>query len=236
MTSIKETGRSVQPPYVSRTVLNAFFEKMKHASRPKVLSPAALKEYNLSEVWALHSALKFLGLIDDKGNTTDGFSRIQVTGESFQENLKGLVRAAYKDLLEKHPLDHATYDDILNYFAQKYSAGTKYKMAKAFGSLCQMSGLESPAFRKMRSMGGKESSKNNAASANRVAGKPKGRNPALPPKTPPSNFEDLVMEYIKTNPMPTGAQWDVEALKIYFEEYRKTINMLRGTKDKQEGE
>lgn len=238
MSDPKNTGRGVQPPYVSKTVLNAFFQKMQNVSRPKVLTPAVLKEYDFSQVGALQSALKFLGLIDDKGNTTEKFQQIQVTGQTFQKNLKEIILTAYKDLLDKHPLNNATYDGILNYLAHKYSPATKYKMAKAFGVLCQMAGLESPAFTKMRSMDGTDAKPRVAASSSRHTGKaPKTERPSKserPPAQPPSGSEDLVKEYIKANPMPTGVQWDSNTLKAYFEQYRATLEMLRGTK--KEGE
>ena len=46
----------------------------------------------------------------------------------------------------------------------------------------------------------------------------------------------LVKEYIKANPMPTGVQWDADTLKAYFEQYRATIELLRGQRTQTEGE
>ncbi|MGH7165929.1 MAG: DUF5343 domain-containing protein [Nitrospiraceae bacterium] len=239
MSSKRKAEREVNPPYVSQNVWKPFFKKMRAVKKPNQLSIAELKEYGLAggQGPALQSALKFLGLLDPQGKTTDKFKAIQVSGEQFKKNLGQILDEAYADLFAKHPLNHATYESLQNYFAQKYSPASAKKMAKSFAVLCQLAGIDSPAFSKMRSLEKPERSSGSASpktgAANTVARKPIRSHKR--PDTPggmSETSEDLVRDFIKSNPMPTGVQWDTVTLKAYFEEYRATLKMLRGEEEK----
>ena len=229
MSDEKDT-RGVNPPYISQNVWKPFFERMQRVNQPKDLSAQTLKEFGFSQGPHLKSALTFLGLVNDDAVPTDKFKLIQVQGDQFKKNLADVIRSAYHDLLSKHPLDHAKYEDIVNYFSQKYSTASAKKMAKSFGVLCRQAGLDSPAFTKMRSMEVLErqpkqaGASKEANSERRDENKPKKLESVKPP---PVSHDDLVREFIKSNPMPTGVQWDAGTLKAYFEEYRATLSMLR---------
>lgn len=235
----EDASRGNNPPYISANIWQAFFDKMQRVNRPPRLSVELLREYGIPAGQAeLQSALKFLGLIDNDLKTTDQFVAIQLKGDAFRSGLSQILQNAYYDLFEKHPLDHATYDDLQNYFAIKYSQASAKKMAKSFAVLCQMAGMNSPAFSKMRSM-------ENAGRPVRSVqpDKEKKSSSEQKPSSPSGSrqesqvgqfYEDLVKEFIKTNPMPTGIQWDPETIKAFFDQYRRTINMLRGKIDDEE--
>lgn len=230
-------AEKVNPPYISQKVLISFFDKMKKVARPKELSRSTLKEYGMEQAPALQSAIKFLGLIDEDYKPTDKFNKIQAHGDQFSKNLNEIIKFAYVDLFEKHPLDHASYEDVVNYFTQKYSAASAKKMAKSFAVLCGLAGVESSAFSKMRAL--RKTNKRELDNAkksyqskhsiekeeNTVEVDDKAK--ALTPSTK----EALVSEFVKTNPIPTGVQWNAETLKAFFDQYRETIKMLRGKKD-----
>lgn len=230
--SDEKATRGVNPPYISQNVWKPFLDRMQRVNQPKDLSAQTLKEFGFTQGPHLKSALTFLGLIDDAGVPTEKFKLIQVQGDQFKKNLAGVLRTAYGDLLDKHPLDHAKYEDIVNYFSEKYSRASAKKMAKSFGVLSQLAGLASPAFAKMRSMETTDRPVKPSATPKDPAEK---RTETKPRKTEPPTHtsggqDDLVREFIKTNPMPTGVQWDAGTLKAYFEEYRRTLTMLRGDK------
>ncbi|MBI4323198.1 MAG: DUF5343 domain-containing protein [Candidatus Omnitrophica bacterium] len=235
----KQADQSVKPPYISQNIWKPFFEKMRNRSVPstKALSYDELALYSLPSPPALQSAIKFLGLIDAKAYPTEKFKLIQATGDQWKKNLEVLIRAAYKDLLDMHPLEHAKYDDILNYFGQKYSAASKQKMAKSFGVLCKMAGLSSPAFDKMRSSDVREATSQPSGAERQKKITPKGTPASRASSTTREaggEETDLVKEFIKTNPMPSSAQWDAASLNAFFEQYRKTIRMLKGQKADEE--
>jgi hypothetical protein len=229
----QELEREVNPPYISQNVWHPFFKKMQTVKKPDHLTIAELKEYGLAggQGPALQSAIKFLGLVDSQGRTTEKFKLIQVAGEQFKKNLSVILDEAYADLFSKHPLVHASYEDLQNYFAQKYSPASAKKMAKSFAVLCQLASIDSPAFDKMRAL---DKPDRPARSAVNKPGEGKtvstlSSRSHEKPKTL-HETDALIREFIRTNPLPTSGQWDAATLKAYFDEYRKTIAMLQGEK------
>jgi hypothetical protein len=67
------------------------------------------------------SALRWLGLIDDKGMPTAKLVGLRVAGDEFNVRLQKVIKEAYSDLLAKFPLEHAKKTELKNYFMQKYS-------------------------------------------------------------------------------------------------------------------
>ncbi|MGH7773273.1 MAG: DUF5343 domain-containing protein [Candidatus Binatia bacterium] len=240
MAKEKESTKTYNPPYIAANLWIEFFKRMQIVKRPSELNADELKEYGIAkgQEAALISGLKFLGLLDSTGKTKEEFKTIQITGEQFKENLGGLLTAAYGDLLTKHPLDHATYEGIKNYFAEKYSVASATKMAKSFATLCQQAGWGSPAFSKMRSLPKKEN-KESKAHESSAEEKQSEKAKTKTSRTSKSANErdddnDLLKEFIKNNPLPTTGQWNSETLKTYFEQYRETIKMLKDKELKKE--
>ena len=237
----KENGtKEYKPPYIPSNVWTEFFKKMQTVNKPSQLTADELKEYGIAKKQeaALISALKFLGLLDPRGNTTDAFKSIQVSGERFKENLARLLKAVYADLLNKHPLEHATYEGIKNYFSEKHSTASAIKMAKSFGTLCQQAGWDSPAFSKMRALPKKDNKGNRTRGPSpeeKGSEQEKTKTRTLPKGArEQADSDELLREFIKTNPLPTTGQWDSETLKTYFEQYRETLKMLRNKELKDE--
>jgi hypothetical protein len=90
-------------PYVSAAALSQFLDHIRYVSTPKKVDAGLLRDYGISKgnVFALISALKFLGLIDDGGKPTPAFSSLQVMGEEFVSNLREIVNTAYADLFAR---------------------------------------------------------------------------------------------------------------------------------------
>lgn len=240
MAKEKESTKTYNPPYIATNLWKEFFKRMQIVKRPSELNADELKEYGIAkgQEAALISGLKFLGLLDSTGKTKEEFKTIQVTGEQFKENLGHLLTVAYGDLLTKHPLDHATYEGIKNYFAEKYSVASATKMAKSFAALCQQAGWDSPAFSKMRALP-KTENKGIRARESSAEGKQSEQAKTKFPKPSKGTKEQtdsdgLLREFIKTNPLPTTGQWNSETLKTYFEQYRETLKMLKDKEMKEE--
>lgn len=238
MNAKQDSVRVNNPPYISSNIWQAFFEKMQRVNRPSILSVDLLRQYGIPAAQSeLLSALKFLGLTDNESKTTEKFVGIQLKGEAFKVNLKDILLESYSDLFEKHPLEHASYDDLQNYFAIKYSQASAKKMAKSFAVLCQLAGLHSEAFSKMRaSESMPRPSRHDPQDKSVGITRETKRERSAPRVVSPNEAtrEDLIREFIKTNPMPTGVQWDASTLKEYFEQYRETLRMLRNVDDQPE--
>lgn len=110
---------------------------------PKKVDADLLQDYGISRgnVFALLSTLKFLDLIDDKGEPTAGFDSLQTMGEEYQGNLEQIVRKAYADLFSKFDLTKDSRENIRNYFARNYSASQAGKATTLFYGLCSKAGI-----------------------------------------------------------------------------------------------
>nr|WP_281722168.1 DUF5343 domain-containing protein [Nitrosomonas nitrosa] len=238
MADQQDDSRVNNPPYLSANIWQQFFDKMQRVNTPQRFSVDLLKEYGMPSGYSeLLSALRFLKLIDSESRPNEKFRYIQLKGEAFKDKLRDIVRDAYSDLFDKHPLEHASYEDLQNYFSVKYSQASSNKMAKSFAVLCRYAGIESPAFSSVRS--NDASSRSRSSTIDKPARIATGRrehepsrNPSKPQKS--QDQEELVREFIKTNPMPTGVQWNPETLKAYFDGYKATLRLLRGEEEPEE--
>lgn len=134
-------------PYVSAAALSEFFDHIRYVSTPKKVDAGLLLDYGTSKgnVFALRSALKFLGLIDDQGKPTPAFSSLQVMGEEFNKNLREIVTKAYADLFHKLDVSRDSREHIRNYFSRNYSPSQSLKATILFLDLCGEAGIPTVA-------------------------------------------------------------------------------------------
>lgn len=126
-------------PYVPAKALNAFFERIRYVSTPEKVDAGLLLDYGIPKgnVFALISALKFLGLIDEDNVPTQVFKALQVTGEEFTTNLQGVIKDAYADLFSKLDVSKDSREHIRNYFARNYSPAKAGDATSLFLVLCR---------------------------------------------------------------------------------------------------
>lgn len=126
-------------PYVSATALSQFFDHIRYVTTPKKVDAGLLLDYGISKgnVFALVSALKFLGLIDNGGKPTPAFGSLQVMGEEFVSNLREVVNTAYDDLFARLDVSRDSREHIRNYFARNYSPSQSDKATILFLDLCK---------------------------------------------------------------------------------------------------
>jgi hypothetical protein len=94
--------------------------------------------------YKLMGALKFLGIVDGKGNPTDRLSSLLVIGDAYKQNLRVLVEEAYSDLLKVVSVKTTTPEGLHNYFISKMKLGKSQAegAAEFFVWLANESGLE----------------------------------------------------------------------------------------------
>lgn len=137
---VKRKDAKRNAPYVAAKALNSFFERIKFVSTPEKIDSGLLLDYGIPKgnVFALISAIKFLGLVDEEGIPTPAFKSLQVTGEEFITALKKIIYDAYSDLFSKLDISKDSRDHIRNYFARNYSNAKAGDSANIFLSLCRM--------------------------------------------------------------------------------------------------
>ncbi|MDE1860305.1 MAG: DUF5343 domain-containing protein, partial [Candidatus Micrarchaeota archaeon] len=67
------------------------------------------------------SALRWLDLIDDKGEVTEKLKGLRVVGEEFRVRLQKVATDAYADLIAVTPPESSTREKLVNYFINKHS-------------------------------------------------------------------------------------------------------------------
>jgi len=91
----------------------------------------------------LFNGLRFLGLVEENGRTTQKLENLRVRGEEFKKNLKKVVEEAYVDLMKTVALEQAQPEHVLNYFMRTYEYGeaAAQQAMKIFLHLAQEAGI-----------------------------------------------------------------------------------------------
>jgi uncharacterized protein DUF5343 len=88
-------------------------------------------------------ALKFLGLLEDDGTTTERFRALRYAkSDEYQEVFGRTLDAAYKDILDHVDVGEATDSDIANAFRPYSPGGQRDRMITLFVALAREAGWE----------------------------------------------------------------------------------------------
>lgn len=88
-------------------------------------------------------ALKFLGLLEDDGTTTERFRALRYAkSDEYQEVFGGVLDAAYKDILDHVDVGTATDTDIANAFRPYSPGGQRGRMITLFVALAREAGWQ----------------------------------------------------------------------------------------------
>ncbi|GAC1472451.1 MAG: hypothetical protein PVSMB7_25150 [Chloroflexota bacterium] len=133
-------GGSRKAPYTSMRSLREFLEHMRGISVPARVDRKFLQRLGVARnnEWALLSALKFLGIVDDHGLPTPVYRRLQTSG--WHEVLREQVIAAYRPLLELGG-ETMSADELRNYFRVEYSPSQADNAARFFREIARLSDL-----------------------------------------------------------------------------------------------
>jgi hypothetical protein len=132
--------RGRKAPYAPISALREFFARIKNVGVPGVVDRKFIQKLNVASnnEWALLSALKFLGIIDDRGEPTSAYRSLQ--SDRFEETLRHLVETAYAPLLEIGGLA-MSIEDLENYFRVTSSPSQAKNAARFFRELTRLSGI-----------------------------------------------------------------------------------------------
>lgn len=138
-------GADTRPPYRRVVWYDRFFRIIQERQIDKFsleflrLNIAQTK----SEAYKLRSGLRFLGLIDKKGNATSKLDSLRVTGEKFKNNLADVIHNAYFDLFTAIIVDTAKVENVINFMIEKYgySKPLAEEATLLFTYFCNRSGI-----------------------------------------------------------------------------------------------
>lgn len=132
--------RGRKAPYAPISALREFFARIKNVGAPGIVDRKFIQKLNVASnnEWALLSALKFLGIIDDRGEPTSAYRSLQ--SDRFEETLRHLVERAYAPLLEIGGLE-MSIEDLENYFRVTSSPSQAKNAARFFRELTRLSGI-----------------------------------------------------------------------------------------------
>ncbi len=141
MVTTNKTGKRVAPPYASWAQVKSFLDTIK-ALNPKVIDADYLRKNQMGgkDPSVLLTTIKFLGLVDERGNCKDKLDSIKVKGqEQYQQALHSIVRESYANLFEAVDVEQAGGDLIYNQMRSVYGCSTRIARAAAplFISLCK---------------------------------------------------------------------------------------------------
>ncbi len=140
-----EIEKKRKPPYGAIKWYDDFFALVERVQIDKVDSKF-LETNDIASgnnVYAVINGLRFLGLLDDKGNGTPKLASLKVMGDEYTSNLKKVVDEAYTDLKSRVNLEKAKPDDIANSFITRYDMprSTALQAARVFVFLARKVGI-----------------------------------------------------------------------------------------------
>jgi len=132
-------------PYAPMSALREFFERIRNVSPPARVDRRFFQKLSVagSNEWALLSALKFLGIVDDNGVPTAAYRALQ-TSDRFEYTLRELVLEAYRPLFDAGG-DRMSVEDLRNYFRVTSSPSQAKNAARFFREVSQLAGLDRAA-------------------------------------------------------------------------------------------
>lgn len=114
------------PPYATVRAFSLIFSKIRDLNLAEIsnkfLENQGLKRFDRDSVKA---TLKFLGIIDEKGKTTDLYKKLRLEGEPFETSLKGIIESSYGRLLEVLDPPVKSKEDILNTMMTEYGCSKR---------------------------------------------------------------------------------------------------------------
>ncbi len=129
-------------PYAPISSLERFFARIRDRQVPEVVDHSFLEKLNVASnnEYALLSALKFLGVVDDRGKPTHAYRLLQTT-DRFEPTLRHLVETAYKPVFDAGA-DKWTQEDLVNFFRISSSASQAKNAARFFYAVCHLAKID----------------------------------------------------------------------------------------------
>ena len=128
-------------PYAPISALERFFGRIRDRQVPELVDHTFLEKLNVAtnNEYALLSALKFLGIVDDRGKPTHAYRLLQTT-DRFEPTLKHLVETAYKPVFDAGA-DTWPSEDLVNFFRISSSPSQAKNAARFFYAVCRLAAM-----------------------------------------------------------------------------------------------
>jgi len=132
-------------PYAPISAVREFFDRIRDKSVPQRVDRRFLQRISVAtnNEWALLSALKFLGIVDQHGVPSHSYRLLQTT-DQFQDGLRHLVETAYAQLFDVGGASMSV-DELRDYFRVTSSPSQAKNAARFFREVCGLTGMESGA-------------------------------------------------------------------------------------------
>ncbi len=190
--------KEIRPPY---SLFSQYKKFLDLNSKQKIdsVDPEFLRLNNVAtgkDEYKVVKGLRFLDLINEKGEATEKLRGLRVIGDQFKTNLRKVVETSYRDLLKRIIVQSGKPDNVISFFMQKFSMaeGTARQAARIFVELALASGMN--VSDELRGMRGKESGvrqKTKSPTAINKLRKP----PQASSGKPPGDVDELSLGSIK---------------------------------------
>ena len=128
-------------PYAPISALERFFERIRDRGTPEQVDHRFLQKLNVASnnEYSLLSALKFLGIVDDRGRPSHVYRQLQTT-DRFADTLRHLVETAYAPVFDAGA-QNWEHDDLVNFFRLSSSQSQAKNAARFFLAICRLAGI-----------------------------------------------------------------------------------------------
>lgn len=127
----KQKIKKPNPPYIGGNKLKQLLNLFSSRSFSRIdISDLTDRGFSKSEAYQAFQALRFLGLVDDDGNTTDNTKKLGMKGQKREDTLQDIVKSSYNKLFKIVPEPYSlTRDELHNEFMAIY--GLSNRMARS---------------------------------------------------------------------------------------------------------
>ncbi|MGB8645186.1 MAG: DUF5343 domain-containing protein [Anaerolineae bacterium] len=136
-----ENSKSRKYPFAAPESMAETMEFARHPTWQRTINLALLKKMGIAQnnEAKVTSALRFLGIIDEKGEPTPEFDSLKT---DYQGTMKRLVKKAYSELFDTFTADMITRDRLLSFFGKPEQGAQRRSWL--FIWLCSEAGIELP--------------------------------------------------------------------------------------------
>lgn len=197
------TSKEDRRPYAPPSNVISVLHRLRSRNLPERIDPDYLRDAGIPEgtVARTLSGLRFLGLIDEKGNPNQALGSIHTsTDEEYRDILSGLIREAYSEVFAVIDPAEDNQERILNVFRRYTPASQRQRMVVFFLGMCREAGIPTLDVPRQRPMGGAGPAVRPATVRAGRAGA--DRSPARPKGGTPSDVEPALEGLIRSLPSP----------------------------------
>lgn len=131
-------------PYAPPSAVLKIIRHYSDRDVPERVTPTNLLQLGVTEALAPRTmaALKFLGLLEEDGLTTERFRALRyASADDYNQVFRDMLEAAYKNIFDHVDVTSATETEISNAFKPYSPGGQRGRMITLFLALCQEAGL-----------------------------------------------------------------------------------------------